>query len=125
MLTNAKSSDILYTIKLNREQTRAENKEMLTEIINNANATEEQKNDAIDSIMQIAKVSEKENAAETLLSAKGFEGAVVSMEENNVDVVINQEELTDQDIVQIEDIVKRKTGVSVENIIISTAKEKQ
>lgn len=42
VLTNAKTSDVFYSIKLEREQTRAENKEMLTEILNNTNATEDQ-----------------------------------------------------------------------------------
>lgn len=120
VLTNAKGNDIFYSIKLEREQTRAENKEIFKEIINNANATEDQKNDAINSIMEIADFAEKENAAETLLSAKGFDGAVVSMEKNNVDVVINKKELTEQEITQIEDIVTRKTGVSMDKIVIST-----
>lgn len=120
VLTNAKGNDIFYSIKLEREQTRAENKEIFNEIINNANATEDQKNDAINSIMEIADFAEKENAAETLLSAKGFDGAVVSMEKNNVDVVINKKELTEQEITQIEDIVTRKTGVSMDKIVIST-----
>lgn len=124
VLTSAKSNQAFYSIKLQREQTRAENKEMLTEIINNVNATEKQKNEAIDSIMEIADFAEKENAAETLLSAKGFPESVVSMEKNHVDVVINQKDLTEQDIIQIEDIVTRKTEVSLENIVISTAKEK-
>ncbi|MBD5089133.1 MAG: SpoIIIAH-like family protein [Clostridiales bacterium] len=124
VLTSAQSNQAFYSIKLQREQTRAENKEMLTEIINNVNATEKQKNDAIDSIMEIADFAEKENAAETLLSAKGFPESVVSMEKNHVDVVINQKNLTEQDIIQIEDIVTRKTEVSLENIVISTAKEK-
>ena len=123
VLTSTNSSDLLYSAKLAREQTRAENKEMLTEIINNANATEEQKNAAIDSIMQIADYAEKENAAETLLSAKGFKDSVVSMEADNVDVVVSQTALTDQEITQIEDIVKRKTGVSMDKIVISTANE--
>ena len=120
VLTNAKGNDIFYSIKLEREQTRAENKEIFNEIINNANATEDQKNDAINSIMEIADFAEKENAAETLLSAKGFDGAVVSMEKNNVDVVVNKKELTEQEITQIEDIVTRKTGVSMDKIVIST-----
>lgn len=124
VLTSAQSNQAFYSIKLQREQTRAENKEMLTEIINNVNATEKQKNDAIDSIMEIADFAEKENAAETLLSAKGFPESVVSMEKNHVDVVINQKNLTEQDIIQIEDIVTRKTEVSLENIVISTTKEK-
>lgn len=123
VLTSAQSNQVFYSIKLQREQTRAENKEMLTEIINNVNATEKQKNDAIDSIMEIADFAEKENAAETLLSAKGFPESVVSMEKNHVDVVINQKDLTEQDITQIEDIVTRKTEVSLENIVISTTKE--
>ncbi len=121
VLTNAKGNDIFYSIKLEREQTRAENKEIFNEIINNANATEDQKNDAINSIMEIADFAEKENAAETLLSAKGFDGAVVSMEKGNVDVVINKKELTEQEITQIEDIVTRKTGVAMDKIVISTA----
>lgn len=123
VLTSAQSNQAFYSIKLQREQTRAENKEMLTDIINNVNATEKQKNEAIDSIMEIADFSEKENATETLLSAKGFPESVVSMEKNHVDVVINQKDLTEKDIVQIEDIVTRKTEVSLENIVISTAKE--
>ncbi len=121
VLTNAKGNDIFYSIKLEREQTRAENKEIFNEIINNANATEDQKNDAINSIMEIADFAEKENAAETLLSAKGFDGAVVSMEKDNVDVVINKKELTEQEITQIGDIVTRKTGVAMDKIVISTA----
>ena len=121
VLTNAKGNNIFYSIKLEREQTRAENKEIFNEIINNANATEDQKNDAINSIMEIADFAEKENAAETLLSAKGFDGAVVSMEKDNVDVVINKKELTEQEITQIEDIVTRKTGVAMDKIVISTA----
>ena len=56
-----------------------------------------------------------------MLSAKGFDGAVVSMEKDNVDVVINKKELTEQEITQIEDIVTRKTGVAMDKIVISTA----
>lgn len=124
VLTSAKSNQAFYSIKMQREQTRAENKEMLTEIINNVNATEQQKNEAIDAIMEIAKISEKENAAETLLSAKGFPEAVVSMEKNHVDVVIDKGKLNDQELTQIEDIVTRKTEVALENIVISTTKNK-
>lgn len=122
VLTSSSKSQVLYSAKLAREQTRAENKEMLTEIINNANATEEQKNKAINAIMEMADCAEKENAAETLLSAKGYENAVVSIEDGNVDVVIDKASLSQKEITQIEDIVKRKTGVEMEKIVISTGK---
>lgn len=124
VLTSAQTSDIFYSIKLEREQTRAENKELLTEIINNGNATEDQKNEAINSIMSLADYAEKENAAETLLNAKGFDGSVVSMAKDSVDVVINKAELSEQDLTQITDIVTRKTGMEMDKIVISTANDK-
>ncbi|MBQ1689360.1 MAG: SpoIIIAH-like family protein [Lachnospiraceae bacterium] len=123
VLTSAKGTEAFYGIKLEREQNRAENKEQLNAIINNVNATEEQKNKAIDSMMQIADYAEKENAAETLLCAKGFSGAVVSIGEQGVDVVIDQNKLSEQEIIQIEDIVSRKTETDPSGIIISTTKK--
>ena len=66
-------------------------------------------------------VSEKEQAAELLLSAKGFEDAVVNIVGEEVDVVINAESVTDRQIAQIEDIVMRKTGAEAEKIVITAA----
>lgn len=65
-------------------------------------------------------VAEKETAAEILLEAKGFNDAVVSIDGESVDVVVNTEELTEAQRAQIEDIVIRKTGVSADAVIIST-----
>ena len=55
-----------------------------------------------------------------LLQAKGFSEAVVSINGDAVDVVINAAELSDAQRAQIEDIVKRKTDIAAENIVIST-----
>ena len=67
----------------------------------------------------MTEISEKENAAETLLRAKGFVDPVVSITEDQVDVVVNAVTLTDPERAQIEDIVKRKAEVGAENIIIT------
>lgn len=111
--------------KLSREQTRAKNKETLTELVNNANATDKQKEKAMEEIMKMTDVSEKETATETLLAAKGFPDAVVTILEDGVDVVVNAETLTEQQIAQIEDIVKRKTEMSSQQIVISPVGKKQ
>ena len=63
--------------------------------------------------------SQKEIAAELLLEAKGFSNAVVSVTDGNVDVVINSTKLDDTLRAQVEDIVKRKTGVSADKITIN------
>lgn len=121
VLTNAQINDAFYGVKLEREQVRAENKEVLSEILNNKNATEDQKKEAVNSMMEMSDFAEKENAAETVLVAKGFRGAVVSMTKEGVDVVMQEEKLEGGQLTQIMDIVARKTGISMDNIVISTS----
>lgn len=111
---------MLSEAKLLKEQVRAKNKETLLEIINSDGLSDEQKQEAVNTMVQMTAIAEKEAAAEILLEAKGFSDVVVSINDGAVDVVVNALELTDAQRAQIEDIVKRKTEISAENIIIST-----
>ena len=119
VFTSSTGVTSLAGAKLQQEQTRAKNKETLLDIINNANISEEQKQDAINGMIALTDMAEKETAAEILLEAKGFNDVVVSISGSGVDVVVNAPSLTDAQRAQIEDIVTRKTGISPENIIIS------
>ncbi len=119
VFTSSTGVTSLAGAKLQKEQTRAKNKETLLDIINNANISEEQKQDAINGMIALTDMAEKETAAEILLEAKGFSDVVVSISGSGVDVVVNAPSLTDAQRAQIEDIVTRKTGISPENIIIS------
>ena len=112
-------SDIVSEARLTREQVRSKNKEALLEVINNNNITDTQKQEAIDNMIALTDIAEKEAATEMLLDAKGYTDAVVSITDNAVDVVVNMAEVDDIKRAQIEDIVKRKTGVSAENIVIT------
>ncbi|MCI5639428.1 MAG: SpoIIIAH-like family protein [Lachnospiraceae bacterium] len=119
MVSNTIRSDYFSSAKLSREQTRAKNKETLLEIVNNKQISSADKKKAVDEVAQLTALSEKENAAEMMLQAKGFEDAMVSLSEKNADVVINAEELSSKEMAQIMDIVKRKTELSAENIVIT------
>lgn len=120
ILTSGMSvSDYIAGVQLNREQVRAKNKDTLLAIINNANIEESAKQEAIQDMIRLTEISEKENAAETLLMAKGFSDPVVSISSEKVDVVVNASSITDAQRAQIEDIVKRKTEVSADQIVIS------
>ena len=112
-------ADYIANVQLNREQIRAKNKETLNSIINNTNIEEAAKQEAIQNMIAMTAIAEKENAAETLLQAKGFADPVVSMTDGKVDVVINAASITDQQRAQIEDIVKRKTEVAADGIVIT------
>ncbi len=120
VFTSANGIAVLSEAKLLKEQVRAKNKETLLEIINSEGLTDSQKQDAVNTMVEMTDVAEKETAAEILLQAKGFEDVVVSINEGAVDVVVNLAELSDVQRAQIEDIVKRKTAIGAENIIIST-----
>ncbi len=105
--------------KVTREQNRSRNKEMLMELINSANVTDEQKQGAIDEMVQMTDAAEKELAAETLLAAQGFDEVVVSISDSTADVVVSSTQVSDSQRAQIEDIVKRKTGIEAANITIT------
>ena len=119
------STDTSYFVqaKLDREQSRAKQKDMLNEMLNNEKATSEQKNEATTAMLQIQKRIEKENAAEDMLKAKGFSEVYVRMDDDTVDVVVDKEKLTDAEIAQIEDTIKRKTGLPADKIRITPFKK--
>jgi len=106
-------------VKLNREQIRSKNKESLLELINNTGIAEDQKQVAVDAMIKLTDLAEREGAAEMLLEAKGFTDVVVSITDDSADVVLNMGDVTDAKRAQVEDIVKRKTGIAAENIIIT------
>lgn len=118
--TSGVTSQFIASAKLEREQVRAADKETLLEVINNELLTEDAKSDAVANMVAISDRQEKEAAAELLLEAKGFSNVIVSMDDEWVDVVIEVSELTDTQLAQIEDVVTRKTGCTLNNITITT-----
>lgn len=115
----ADASQFFAEAKLDREQSRAKQKDILTEMMNNTNVEGDQKAKCADNMLELQKRIEKETASEAMIEAKGFKEAYVRIDDETVDVVVDKEELTDAEIAQIEDIVKRKTGISQDKIRIS------
>lgn len=122
MVSNTIGADYFASAKLTREQTRAKNKETLMNIVNNKSVASADKQSAIKQVANITKNSEKENAAELMLQAKGFENAIVSISDGNADVVVDANGLTEKQIAQVEDIVRRKTGIEADKIVITPVK---
>ena len=117
VLTGA--SDFAAQAKLSREQIRSQNKAELQAIIGNADISEEKKQEAINTMVSMTDLAEKEAAAELLLEAKGFSNVIVNLTGETADIVVPEADLEDARRAQIEDIVKRKTGIAAENIVIT------
>ena len=124
VFTSTQAVSTLSAARLLKEQTRARNKEMLQEIVNNEILDSAQKEEAVESMVAMTDRNEKEMEAEILLSTKGFTETVVSIGDNSVDVVVYAETLNDAQLAQIMDIVARKTQIKEENIIISRVGQK-
>ena len=119
------ASDFAAQAKLSREQIRSQNKADLQAIINNQDMGDDQKQEAVSTMVSMADLTEKESAAELLLEAKGFENVIVNLTGETADVVVPEADLTDAKRAQIEDIVKRKTGIAPENIVITPLNESE
>ena len=119
------ASDFAAQAKLSREQIRSQNKADLQAIINNQDLGDDQKQEAVSTMVSMADLTEKESAAELLLEAKGFENVIVNLTGETADVVVPEADLTYAKRAQIEDIVKRKTGIAPENIVITPLNESE
>ena len=76
LVSNTIEQDYFTSAKLEREQNRAKSKEILMELVNDENVTKAQKQEALDEILAMTKIAEKENAAELMLESKGFSDVV-------------------------------------------------
>ncbi|MBQ4347049.1 MAG: SpoIIIAH-like family protein [Firmicutes bacterium] len=120
VFVSAESADTYFVqAKLEREQSRAKQTDILNEMINNENVDSGQKAECADEILKLRERIEKESSAEAMIESKGFSEAYVRIDDETVDVVVNKSELTEAELAQIEDIVKRKTGYNEEQIRIS------
>ncbi len=106
--------------KLERENIYSQMLETYQEIYNNANATAEQKKEAIDKITEINNRRNSVMIAENLVQAKGFKDIVIFTNENSISVIIKAEILEAEQIAQIQNIISRELNVGAEMINIST-----
>ena len=121
VFTSASGVSTIAGANLLKEQTRAQNKESLMEIINNESLTEEAKKDAVNTMITLTETAQKESDAQMLLEAKGFSQTVVSISGDTADVMVAATSLTEAQTAQIIDIVQRKTEIAPENIIITVS----
>ncbi|MCL1924112.1 MAG: SpoIIIAH-like family protein [Defluviitaleaceae bacterium] len=106
--------------RLEREQSRARQREVLLELINNDNVEQEVRAQSAENMLTIQRRIEKESSAEALIESRGFNEVFVRIGDSSVDVIVNKESLSDAELAQIEDIILRKIGSDTHDIRIAT-----
>lgn len=113
---NMSKSTYILDMKMTREKQRNDLSEELNEIINNPSTTDKSREEASNMKLELVKYQETELKIENLLSAKGFENALVYIGENNVNVVVNKQGLSKSEAARIFDLVAEQSGVSYDQI---------
>ena len=116
--------DFIVEAKMAKEYARVSAQESLQSILDNQGLSTEEKQSAVDKMVELAEVSEREMAAENLIMAKGYSDVAVTMTDGYVDVIIVAEELDSSERAQVEDIVKRKMQVGADKITINAIEVK-
>ena len=80
--------DFIVEAKMAKEYARVSAQESLQSILDNQGLSTEEKQSAVDKMVELAEVSEREMAAENLIMAKGYSDVAVTMTDGYVDVII-------------------------------------
>lgn len=102
-----------------RDSTRAQEIAYIDTIIEQG-ADAETMADAQQQKLSIVEGMEKEMTIESLLKAKGFTDAAVTLHTGAVNVILSAESLSDEQVAQVLDIIMRETGEAAENIKVAT-----
>jgi stage III sporulation protein AH len=114
------SADFYVAFKDDRDEVREKEIAYLDELINDSTSDASIVKEAQQKKLNITTAMEKEMIIEGLLKAKGFEKAVVTINDNSINVVVDREQISETEAAQILDIVQRESGEKADNIKIMT-----
>ncbi len=117
---SATSTDSYFaTVQVSRQRARDEAIEVLNAVVDNANATDEVKAEAVAELKKISLEMEQESDIESLLVSKGFEQCVAVINGEVANIVVKcSETLTPAQLAQINASVYEIAGIEPVNITI-------
>lgn len=104
--------------KLERDTMYSQMLESYQKILDSTTTTEKQKTAAQEEIDKINKTKNAIMISENLIKTKGIENVIIFQNDDSVNVVISKEELKKEDIAQVQSIIAREMGASIDNIHI-------
>lgn len=118
--TSSSTSDEYFTeSRLEREKMYSQMLESYQNILENSQISETQKEISQNEIKNINDTKNAIMIAENLIKNKGFEDVVIFVNGESISVIIKGEEITQEQIAQIQNIVSRELSAEVDNIHIS------
>ncbi len=121
--TDTSLDSYFSTIQVNRQRARDEALEVLNAVVENEDASDEVKAEAIAEIKQISLEMKQEADIESIIVSKGFEKCIAVISGESASIVVSCEgKLTPAQLAQINTVVYEQAGIKPVNITI-TGKE--
>ena len=107
------------TVEVNRQRARDEALEVLNAVVENDQASEEVKAEALSEIQTIAREMSQESNIESILMSKGFEQCLAVINGDSANIVVRSEgRLQSAQLAQINAVVYEQAGIEPVNITI-------
>ena len=118
--TSVSATDSYFsTVQVSRQRARDEALEVLNAVVDNANATDEVKAEAVAEIKLISEEMKMEADIESVIVSKGFEKCVAVINGETASIVVKcATELTPAELAQINTVVYEYSGIEPVNITI-------
>lgn len=118
--TEASGDDSYFSsVQVSRQRARDEALEVLQSVVDNEEADEASKSEALAQIAQLAAEMTQESNIETLVIAKGFDACITVINDGSASVVVKREGgLLASHIAQINEIVYEQAGIEPASITI-------
>lgn len=111
-------SDYFSSTQLSRQKARDEALEVLQSVVDNEEAVDATKEQALSEISKIADDIRLESNIETLIMSKGFEQCVAVINGELVNIIVESDGLLANEVAQINEIVYEQTGTIPSNVKI-------
>ncbi len=111
-------TDMFVEFRLQREQARSEQLDLLREVLNNPNLGAGSREEAAGLWLVITEAVAAEVDLENLIRAKGFADAVVVLDKGRATIMVKAASLTQADVLRIADLATRVAGLSFEDITV-------
>ncbi len=114
------NNEYFSSSKLERDTMYSQMLETYEKVLNSNNSLETQKQSASEEITKINNVKNGIMICENLIKTKGFRNVVIFVNGDSVSVIVEDEQLSPEEVAQIQNIISRELSAKVENIHISS-----
>ncbi|MBQ2938148.1 MAG: SpoIIIAH-like family protein [Clostridia bacterium] len=111
--------DYFSTSKLERDTMYSQMLETYTNVLNSSNSLETQKQSAQEEITKINNTKNSIMICENLIKTKGFENIIIFVNGDSISIIVEDEQLSPEEVAQIQNIISREMNAKIENIHIS------